>query len=83
VKAKFACALALFLPFMLPASASAQQKAPAATDKAAASPAPPTAAGAKDKITATTPPADLARIALMAHGGDKFRSAKTLIPVGL
>jgi hypothetical protein len=79
MKAKFACALAVFLLLMLPVSASAQQAVPAAPGKTAASPTPPTAVGAKIKITATTPPADLARSALMAHGGDKFRSAKTII----
>src|SRR5947207_15991156 len=82
MKAEFACALARFLPLMLPVSASARQAAPATPSKPAASPTPPATAGAKDKITATTPPADLARIALMAHGGDKFRSAKTIIVRG-
>jgi hypothetical protein len=64
MRVKFACALALFLSFMLTVRVCAQQSANT---------------GGKDKITATTPPADLARIALRAHGGDKFRSAKTII----
>jgi len=79
MKAKVACALGLFLLLTLRVGASARQAAPAATGKPAASPAPSAGAKAGDKITATTPPADLARIALTAHGGDKFRNAKTII----
>lgn len=89
-KYRQAIALSALLLICAAPSAVAQDAKPAATPPPATSsaatastakPATPAAAGAA-AITATTTPIDLARAALAAQGGDKYRNMKSMVLIG-
>ncbi|HEY0006342.1 MAG TPA: hypothetical protein VGB17_16290 [Pyrinomonadaceae bacterium] len=88
MKIKFQFTLALLsLLLIVSASAQAQDKTAgtASQPKAAATPtpaAPASTAAASAAITANTSPIDLARAALAAQGGEKFRNLKSVVVSG-
>lgn len=61
---------------------SAQEKTDAAAKPAATTTVTSPAAKTAVAITASTSPMDLARAALLAQGGEKFRSLKSLVLIG-
>lgn len=75
-----ALALCLFVT-----AVSAQEKSPAKPKPSAAAPATNTAPATQGKtsaITATMSPAELARAAFKAQGGEKFRNLKNMVLLG-
>jgi hypothetical protein len=80
MKSKFMFSLsAVVIVFFISLSAFAQGETPA---KSAAAPAATNSAVAAIAITATTSPMDLARAALAAQGGDKFKNLKSMVLIG-
>jgi hypothetical protein len=68
-----------------PKTAGTETNATAATTASKAAPATPPAAAANTGpiiITATTAPIDLARAALAAQGGEKYRNVKSIVLMG-
>jgi hypothetical protein len=82
--------LVLLLTTMTSARAQTPRTDAAATTAAATKPAPATsattattaAAAGPAAITATTSPIDLARAALAAQGGEKYRNVKSIVLIG-
>jgi hypothetical protein len=68
--------------FASPATSNAQTDTSAKTGNGSTAAATATAPATSPAITATTSPIDLARAALAAQGGDKFKSLKSMVLKG-